>query len=415
METVTQWLMDLGLGGAAAKAIALGSGVVVVAALAWLANLLAKRIILRVVTFWVARTATSWDDKLLQRNVFGRLSHLAPAIVIYLGLPLVLAAHPTATVVAVKLTQIYMIVVGLLVLHGLLSAANDIYQTFEASKQMPLTSFIQVLMVVIWCLGGIVVVAILVDKTPLYLLSGLGAITAVLMIVFKDPILGFVGGIQLSANKMVAIGDWIEMPSHKANGDVVDVALTTVKVRNWDKTITTIPTYDLISRPFKNWKGMKESGGRRICRSLYVDQNSIRFLDDALLARLSKIQLLQEYLQRKQAEVQDHNAQHEADDASPVNGRRLTNVGTFRAYVEAYLRSRPDIREDMTFLVRQKAPGPSGLPIQIYVFTDTTVWAEYEAIQADLFDHVLAALPEFGLRVFQDPTGMDWRQREQPE
>jgi miniconductance mechanosensitive channel len=413
MDYVIDGLLGLGLNENAARITALGVGILLVGALAWLANLVAKQIILRVVTYLVARTTTKWDDKFVERNVFGRLSHLAPAIVIYLVLPLVISDYPTVTVVAIKLTQIYMIVVGLLALHGLLSAANDIYQTFETSRQIPLTSFIQVLKVVLWCVGGIVVVAIIVDKTPLYLLSGLGALTAVLMIVFKDPILGFVGGIQLSANNMVAIGDWIEMPSHKANGDVIDVALTTVKVRNWDKTITTIPTYDLISRPFKNWKGMHESGGRRICRSIHLDQNSICFLDAEALARVSKIQVLQEYLQQKQAEVDSHNEQHQVDDTSPVNGRRLTNVGTFRAYVETYLRAHPKIRKDMTFLVRQQAPGRHGLPLQIYVFTDTTVWAEYEAIQADVFDHVLAVLPEFGLRAFQDTTDMELSQGDQ--
>jgi len=413
MDYVFSGLQGLGLSDNAAQITAVGGGILLVAVLAWLANLIAKQIILRVVKYLVARTATKWDDKFVQRNVFGRLSHLAPAIVIYLGLPLVIGAYPTATVVAIKLTQIYMIVVGLLAVHGLLSAANDIYQTFETSRQIPLTSFIQVIKVMLWCVGGIVVVAIIVDKTPLYLLSGLGALTAVLMIVFKDPILGFVGGIQLSANKMVAIGDWIEMPSHKANGDVIDVALTTVKVRNWDKTITTIPTYDLISRPFKNWKGMKESGGRRICRAIHLDQNSIRFLDGASLARVSKIQMLQDYLEQKQEEVDEHNEQNQVDGSSPVNGRRLTNVGTFRAYVEAYLRAHPKIRKDMTFLVRQQAPGRHGLPLQIYVFTDTTVWAEYEGIQADVFDHVLAILPEFGLRVFQDTTDIQVSEGEQ--
>ena len=412
MDHIINWLSDLGLNLTLARLVALASGTMLVGGLAFLANLVAKQLILRVVTYLVKRTATQWDDTFMERNVFGRLSHLAPAIVIYLCMPLVLRAYPTATVVVVKLTQIYMIGVGLLALHGLLSAANDIYQTFETSKQVPLTSFIQVIKVVLWCIGAIVVVAIIVDKTPLYLLSGLGAITAVLMIVFKDPILGFVGGIQLSANKMVAIGDWIEMPTHKADGDVIEVALTTVKVRNWDKTITTIPTYDLISGPFKNWKGMQQSGGRRICRNIYVDQNSIRFLDDEALARVSKIQLLAGYLEAKQAEVVEHNQQQQVDETSPVNGRRLTNVGTFRAYIEAYLHAHPRIREDMTFLVRQKAPGPHGLPIQIYVFTDTTVWVEYEGIQADVFDHLLATLPEFGLRVFQDPTGMDWRRRD---
>ncbi len=411
IDNLIEWLVSLSTPAGWAQVIVLGAGVLLVALLAWLANLVAKQIILRLVKYLVARTASSWDDTFQERNVFGRLSHLAPAIVIYLTLPLVISAWPTVTTVAVKLTQIYMITVGLLALHGLLSAADDIYKTFETSKQIPLTSFLQVAKVALWCIGGIVVVAIVVDKTPLYLLSGLGALTAVLMIVFKDPILGFVAGIQLSANEMVAIGDWVEMPSHKADGNVIEVALTTVKVRNWDKTITTIPTYDLISRPFKNWKGMTQAGGRRIRRNLYVDQNSVRFMDDEAACGASKIQLLQDYLERKRAEVATYNEQHEVDASSQVNGRRLTNVGTFRAYVDAYLRTHPRIRQDLTLLVRQRDPGPHGLPIQIYAFTDTTAWAEYEGIQSDIFDHVLAVLPEFGLRVFQDPTGLDWRER----
>ena len=411
IEITDDWLVSLGAEPATVRAITIGAGILLVAFLAWLANFVAKRVILRVVKYLVARTASSWDDTFVERNVFGRLSHLAPAVVIYLLLPLVIAAYPTATAVAIKLTQIYMIAVGLLALNGLLSATDDIYKTFETSRQIPLTSFVQVSKVALWCVGAIVVVAIIVDKTPLYLLSGLGALTAVLMIVFKDPILGFVAGVQLSANEMVAIGDWVEMPSHKADGNVIEVALTTVKVRNWDKTITTIPTYDLISRPFKNWKGMTETGGRRIRRNLYVDQNSIRFMDEEAISRASKIQLLQDYLERKRAEVATHNEQEQVDPASLANGRRLTNVGTFRAYVDAYLRSHPRIRQDLTLLVRQRDPGPHGLPIQVYAFTDTTVWAEYEGIQSDLFDHVLAVLPEFGLRVFQDPTGMDWRER----
>jgi miniconductance mechanosensitive channel len=410
IELTVEWLISLGLQAGTARAISLGAGVLLVAFLAWLANFVAKRIILRSVKLLVARSASSWDDTFVQRNVFGRLSHLAPAVVIYLALPLVIAAYPTATAVVVKLTQIYMIAVGLLALHGLLSAADDIYKTFEASKQIPLTSFIQVAKVALWCIGGIVVVAIVVDKTPLYLLSGLGALTAVLMIVFKDPILGFVAGVQLSANQMVAIGDWVEMPSHKADGDVIEVALTTVKVRNWDKTITTVPTYDLISRPFKNWKGMAQIGGRRIRRNLYVDQNSVVFMDEEAVSSVSRIQLLQGYLEGKRTEVAEHNERLHVDTSSPVNGRRLTNVGTFRAYVDAYLRAHPRIRQDLTLLVRQREPGPHGLPIQIYAFTDTTVWAEYEGIQSDIFDHVLAVLPEFGLRVFQDPTGLDWRE-----
>ena len=303
-----------------------------------------------------------------------------------------------------------MIIVALLVIDAVISGANDIYRNYDTSKHIPLKGFFQVIKVIIYCVGGIVVLAIVLNKTPLYLLSGLGALTAVLLIVFKDPILGFVGGIQLSANKMVAIGDWIEMPSHGADGNVVDVALTTVKVRNFDKTITTIPTYDLISRSFKNWRGMKESGGRRIKRSIRVDLNTIKFCDEKMLARYSKIQFIREYIERKKEEVAEHNKTHEVDDGNLVNGRRLTNIGTFRAYVIAYLRNHPKIDPQKTFLVRQLAPDENGLPIQIYVFANDTVWANYERIQADIFDHILAVVPEFDLRIFQEPTGVDFRE-----
>jgi miniconductance mechanosensitive channel len=242
----------------------------------------------------------------------------------------------------------------------------------------------------------------------MYFLSGLGALTAVLLLVFKDTILGFVAGIQLSANKMVAVGDWIEMPKYGADGDVIDVALTTVKVQNFDKTITTIPAYALISDSFKNWRGMFQSGGRRIKRAVHIDMQTVMFCNEEMLARFAKIQYISEYIQRKKEELEKHNAKHQVDNSNLVNGRRMTNVGTFRAYVTEYLKNHPKIHRELTFLVRQLAPGESGLPIEIYVFTNDTEWAHYEAIQADIFDHILAVLPEFDLRVFQNPSGMDF-------
>ncbi len=408
-ERLIVWLQQLGLSAGIAKVLAVAAGIVAIALLGWIANAVAKQLILRAVRMLVTRTETKWDDALLERQVFNRLSHLAPALVIYRLVPVYFASYLAAAVVVQKLVQIYMIVVGLMVLSALLSAVNDIYRTFEVSKNIPLKGFIQVIKVVLYCLAGIVVLAILLDKTPLYLLSGVGAMTAVLLIVFKDPILGFVAGIQLSGNKMIAIGDWIAMPSHGADGDVIEVALTTVKVRNWDKTITTIPTYDLITKSFKNWRGMTETGGRRIKRAINLDLNSIRFLDAGALAKLEKVQLLSDYLAGKKAELAEHNARQEADlDTSLANGRRLTNVGTFRAYVEAYLHSLPQVHKGLTFLVRQLAPGEHGLPIQVYIFTTTTAWVEYEAIQSDIFDHLFAVVPEFGLRVFQEPTGHDF-------
>lgn len=256
---------------------------------------------------------------------------------------------------------------------------------------------------------GIMIVSLLMGKSPLLLLSGLGAMTAVLMLVFKDPILGLVAGIQLSANDMLKIGDWLEMPKYGADGAVTDIGLTTVKVRNWDNTVTTIPTYALISDSFKNWRSMSESGGRRIKRSLNIDTGSVHFLSEEEQRRLQRNPLLHSYLNVKTQELSQHNQEIAVDLASPLNGRRLTNLGTLRAYLEAYLRAHPRIHQNMTLMVRQLAPTPEGLPLEIYAFTNTTVWAEYESIQADIFDHILAVIDEFGLRVHQTPTGNDLR------
>lgn len=374
-----------------------------IVALAALLDLIVNRLLVRLVKAVVARTPTRWDDVLVERNLFGRLAHLAPALVIWWLAPLVIKV-PWLLEATTRVVGVYMVLVGVLVLNSLLTATGAIYGTYEASRRVPIKGFLQVGAIVSYCVAGIVVLAILLGLTPVYLLSGLGAITAVLLIVFKDPLLGLVAGIQLSANKMIAIGDWIEMPSNDADGEVVDVALTTVKVRNFDMSVTTVPSYDLISKSFKNWRTMQESGGRRIKRSIFIDTSSICFVDEALLARLRKIALLEDYLATKSAEVAEHNAEEGVDDSSLANGRRLTNVGTFRAYLFAYLKSLPRLHKEMTCVVRQLAPGEHGLPIEVYAFTDTTAWIDYEAIQGDLFDHVLAVVPEFGLRLFQLPT-----------
>ena len=233
-------------------------------------------------------------------------------------------------------------------------------------------------------------------------------VTAVLLLIFKDAILGFVAGIQLSANNMIHIGDWIDMPKYGADGDVIDITLTTVKVQNWDKTISTIPAYSLISDSFKNWRGMSESGGRRIKRSINIDMNTICFCDEQMIEKYRHIQYIADYIDAKKREIDEHNIAANVDDSELVNGRRMTNIGTFRAYVIAYLKNHPKINRDMTFLVRQLQPNENGLPIEIYVFSSDKVWANYEAIQADIFDHILAAVPNFGLRVFQNPTGSDF-------
>ncbi|MBE9502944.1 MAG: mechanosensitive ion channel [Proteobacteria bacterium] len=409
MELIQGWLINVGLGTTVAEIAAIGIALTLVILLSIISDLIAKRMLLAGIGYIISRTGAKWDDILLERKVFNKLAHLAPAMVIYLATPLILKDYTGAATTIMSGVMIYIIVMGMLVLDALLNAILDIYQNFEVSKEVPIKGFVQVLKIVVYFLAGILIIARILDKSPLYLLSGLGALTAVLMLVFKDVILGFVAGIQLNANKMIANGDWIEMPQYGADGDVLEVALTTVKVQNWDKTITTIPTYALISGSFKNWRGMSESGGRRIKRAVNIDMSTVKFCTDEMLKRFSSIQYISGYIDRKTKEIAEDNRAKNIDESDPANGRRLTNIGTFRAYAIEYLKHHPMINQDMTFIVRQLAPTQHGLPLEIYIFCKDKVWANYEAIQSDIFDHILAVIPEFDLKVFQNPTGNDFK------
>jgi len=345
---------------------------------------------------------------LVERKLFHRLAQLAPALVIH-SLASVVFTEEKLVALAEGGAEIYMLVVALRVVDAALSSTNEIYQKFEVSTRIPILGYLQVVQIVVTVTVLVVAVSIVIDQSPWTLLGGLGAATAIILLIFKDTILGLVAGIQLVANDMVRLGDWIEMPKYGADGDVVEITLNTVKVRNWDKTITTIPTYSLISDSFKNWRGMSESGGRRIKRSLNIDVGSIKFCTTEMVEKFSKIQILKKYIQSKLDELNTHNREHGIDESVLVNGRRITNIGTFRAYLVAYLRAHPQIRQDMTFLVRQLQPTEKGLPLEVYVFSADQVWANYEDIQADIFDHIYAALPQFDLRPFQNPTGQDIR------
>lgn len=384
------------------------AGLLGMAVVSLLAFIITRRSLVRALEHLVKRTKTEWDDAILQTGLFHRLVWLEPVLIFYFLAPIVFG-DTTPTGVVAQACRIVMVGIAVRCLDAFMDGVLLTYRRLPWARNVPIKGFLQVIRLAYYLVAGLLVASLIVGKAPIYLLSGLGALTAVMMLIFKDPILGFVAGIQLTTNRMVAIGDWIEMPNYGADGDVIDVALTTVKVQNWDKTVTSIPTYALISESFKNWRGMAESGGRRIKRSVSLDMTSIGFCTEEMLTRFSHIQYIQEYLDRKRTEIAEHNKTHNVDNASLVNGRRLTNVGTFRAYVIAYLRNHPMINQDMTFLVRQLPPGPTGLPIEIYVFSADKVWANYEAIQADIFDHILAILPEFDLRVFQEPTGADWR------
>ena len=409
LQLIEDWLVQQNLDTDTALILArlIAYALVILASI--LADLVARRVILSAVRRLIQRSKTNWDDVLLRRKVFTKLAHVAPALVLYLLIPLALDGYPRLISLHMSAVLIYMILVGVLAVDSLLNAIHDIYSTFEVSKEIPIRSFVQVLKIVLYFLSGIFVISIILDRTPLYFLSGLGALTAVFMLIFRDAILGFVAGIQLTANRMVSQGDWLEMPRYGADGDVLEVSLTIVKVQNWDKTITTIPTYALISESFKNWRGMQESGGRRIKRSIHIDMSSIRFCTEEMIKRFSQIQYISEYVDTKRVELAEYNRSSDVDESSLANGRRMTNIGTFRAYIRSYLRNHPMINQDMTFIIRQLDPGEFGLPIEIYVFCKDVRWAHYEAVQADIFDHLLAVVPEFDLRVFQNPASGDFQ------
>lgn len=377
--------------------------VLFIAAVSVIANLITKKIVLNVIARIVRRDRHKWGAIVLEKNVLHKLSHLVPAVIIYFSA----WSFPAYQILIERLAAVYMIVVTIMAVNALLNAFDEIYRSFEVSKIRPIKGYIQVMKIVLFIVGGILIVAGLIGQNPLIILSGLGALSAVLMLVFKDSILGLVAGVQLSSNDMVRVGDWIEMPNYSADGDVIDITLNTVKVMNFDKTITMIPSYALISDSFRNWRSMQMSGGRRIKRSIQIDTSSIGFCTPDMIAQFEKIHYLSDYLAGRLDEIESYNREHRINRENPVNGRQLTNVGVFREYVTQYLRHHSGINQNMTLMVRQLAPGDNGLPLEIYAFSSNTAWAVYETVQADIFDHIFAVAPMFGLRVFQNPTGHD--------
>ena len=382
-------------------------GAVALVFLSWLAYLLAKRVVLRAIRFLSSKTSTDWDKVLIEYRVFARLSNVVPALVAHVLAPVLFEGVESLVGFVQGLAKVYLVVVLLFTLQALLNGLLSIYQRYDISKRIPIKGLLQAAMLVACFVGGVFIISIVMGREIGTLMAGLGAMVMGFLFVFKDAIMGLVAGIQLATNDTVRKGDWIEMKGHGIDGDVIDVSLTTVKVQNFDKTVVSIPASKLITEACRNWRGMKDSGGRRIKRPIRIDMRSIQFADEALLEKFQRFDLLGDYLQSKLDEVNAHNQTANTDLSELVNGRRLTNIGTFRAYIMAYLKNHPQIRQDRTFLIRQLEPGDNGLPIEIYIFTDTTVWAEYEAIQADIFDHLLAVIPEFGLAPFQNSTGKE--------
>ncbi len=374
------------------------------------ANFVVKALLLRVLNKMLAYTPYGRDPELRRHGFIERLANVVPALVIATGIALVPNLPAFVVVVVKNVANAFMILTVAMAISAAFNIVDTIYHRRPEARLKPIKGYVQVVKIAVYVVAALLMIATLVDRSPLILLSGLGAMAAVLILVFQDTLLSLVAGIQISSTDMVRVGDWIEMPGQNADGDVIEIALHTVKVQNWDKTVTTVPIRKLVTEPFKNWRAMQESGGRRIKRAILLDQNSIRFLTAEDHERLGALAPLETYLKNKRTELAAWNDGLGERAKVPANTRRTTNIGTFRAYVENYVRGHPGVHQGMTIMVRQLPPGPDGLPLEIYCFTNTIAWAAYEGIQADIFDHLYAILPEFDLNVFQNPGGADWRQ-----
>lgn len=411
LKDIDQLLVSWGMSPSLADTLDQFVAFAVVLIIAFMADALCRGILLRIVPRLVKRTKATWDDIVFDRKVMIHLSRMAAPVIIFYFVPVVFAETNSFTLdFILRLCRIYIIISLLSFINSLLKAVYNVYSEREQFRDRPLKGMLQTMQVVLWFVGIIIVVSILIGKSPLSLLAGLGASAAILMLVFKDSIMGFVSGVQLSANDMLKVGDWIAMPKYGADGTVIEVTLNTVKVRNWDNTITTIPPYLLVSDSFQNWRGMRESGGRRVKRSINIDMTSVKFCTPEMLDRYRKIRLLKDYVDQTEQVVRQYNEEHGIDNSILVNGRRQTNLGVFRAYLTAYLQSLPDINQELTCMVRQLQPTDHGIPMELYFFCAIKDWVPYEAVQSDVFDHVLAIIPEFDLQVFQSPSGRDFRQ-----
>jgi len=411
MDQIENWIEHLLVNSGVSEEVAiylrLAILLVCLSLIAGLTFWLTKRIIVNYIYRMIRKSPITWDDVLADHQVFNNVAHIVPAFFVRALAPSIFQDFEKLAPFVVKLTDVYILIVGTSILISFLRVLEYGLSKSQAFKDKPLTSYAQLVRLILYIASGILVLSILLGKSPIYFLSAFGAMTAILLLIFKDTILGLVASVQISSNDMVRIGDWVEMPKFNADGDVIAMNLNTVKVQNWDKTITTIPTYYFITDSFKNWRGMQESGGRRIKRSVYVNSQTITFVDPETRERYKKYALITDYLTDRQKQIEDFNAAHNVDTSELINGRRMTNLGVFRKYLELYLHSHPKIRKDLTILVRQLAIEDHGVPIEIYCFTQTTAWLEYEDIQADIFDHVLAGASYFGLEIFQQPSGTD--------
>lgn len=371
--------------------------------------LITKKLIVNAIHKLFLKTKMTWDDLLIEKKIFDKLAYIIPGVLVIFTVPSILVEYPKLSSYIVTLAMIVILLVIIWTIIALLEVFDIILSKSPIFKDKPITSYIQVLNIVVYFVGGILILSLLLGKSPFYFLGAMGAMTAILLLIFKDTILGFVASIQMSVYDMVRVGDWIAMPKYDADGDVMSINLSTVKVQNWDKTITTIPTYAFITDSFKNWRGMSNSGGRRIKRAIYLKVSSFCFCDNEMLEQFKQYTLIRDYILQKEIEIKKSNSSLIDNESNPVNIKSLTNIGVFRVYAENYLLSNPKINTEMTTMVRQLDPTSQGMPLEIYCFTYEKEWEKHEVIKSDIFDHLLTITSQFQLEVFEEPTGRDFR------
>jgi miniconductance mechanosensitive channel len=404
-----QRLLDWGVPESLVAITALGIDLAILGVIAFLADLVGKQVILRVIRKAVSSSETDFDDVLFDNRVFDALVHIVPALVVQAGAPIVFDDFPEVLPWISRVVYLYIIASVVWFVSTLLDATHDFALRSEFFKDKPILSYVQVGKLVTYIMASILAFSVLFDKSPLVVLSAFGAVAAVLLFVFKDTIMGLVASIQISTNDMLRVGDWVTMEKYSADGEVMRITLNTITIQNFDKTISHVPSYAFVSDSFKNWRGMAESGGRRIKRSMLINVSTVRFCDQEMLERFSKFQLLDGYIESRSREIAQYNEDSKADKTYPINGRHMTNLGVFRKYIEQFLLGNPNIRKDMALVVRQLDPTEFGIPLEIYCFSNTTVMNDYENIQSDVFDHLLASASLFDLQIYQRPSGYDFK------
>jgi miniconductance mechanosensitive channel len=411
MDRIEEWveklLISSGVAEGVAPEIRLVSLLVALGIFSTVAFWITRTFITKYLYRLFKRTSFEWDDLLADYQVLNNLAHIVPALIVRIFAEMLFRDFEFWLPIVIRLTDAYLIIVVMLILLAFLKMLEFTLAKSPVFTNKPIASYFQLLRIILYIAVGIMVLSVLIGQSPLYFLSAFGAMTAIILLIFKDTILGLVASVQMSTNDMVRVGDWVEMPKFNADGDVIAINLNTVKIQNWDKTVTSIPTYFFVTDSFKNWRGMTESGGRRIKRSIFINVNTVKFVDPETREHYKKYNLITNFVTQRQFEIEKFNAEHEVDTTQLINGRRMTNVGVFRNYIESYLRNSKHIRKDMTLLVRQMPIEDRGVPIEIYCFTNTTNWGEYEGIQSDIFDHLFASVTFFDLEIFQQPSGSD--------